>query len=191
MPVSLVNCVQHRRVLIIRPVVIIDDALLRHCRRRPQNNNHARQRDDRQDPLVAACSGDPAQDFRLHKDERESVFCHVSVGRPAAFHAKIPPARWRAIGKALLLRRERGRHRTAAGAAGKHHVAPRRRRNGGGIECRQRHQHGVGKSLDGGLVRLAHVDQDDAALLHAARNFFRRQIAHTAGVDPASAASSK
>ena len=78
MPVSLAELVEHGRVLIVRPIVIIDDALLRQRRRRDQ-------KDDRKTRKAA---GNAAGNVGVYSVP------HVSVGSPAAFHAKIPPARW-------------------------------------------------------------------------------------------------
>src|SRR5262249_32088291 len=85
----------------------------------------------------------------------------------------------RTIGETLLLRRERSGHRAAAGTAGGHHVTAARIGNGGRIETGQRNENGFGKTLDRGLVRLAHVDEDDAAVLQALSNLLRREIPHS------------
>ena len=67
------------------------------------------------------------------------------------------------VGVALVLRGERGGDRAPAGAAGEHHLLALRIGNGGRIEHRQRHDHRVRIAFDGGLVQLAHIDQQHAA----------------------------
>jgi hypothetical protein len=84
----------------------------------------------------------------------------------------------RAIGETLLLRYERSGHRPAARAAGEHDLTAGRLGNGGGIEAGQRNQNGLWKALDRGLVRLAHIDEQEAAVAEALSNLLRRQITH-------------
>ena len=62
--------VEYGGILVIRPIVIVDDALRRQRRPRDQKGGKAE------------CENNPA---RIH---------HVSVGSPAAFQANMPPARW-------------------------------------------------------------------------------------------------
>jgi hypothetical protein len=65
--------VEHRRRDIVGPVVKIDDALRGGCGQE---------------------AGDSSSSRRNDKGEKETARSHsVSVGSPAAFHAKIPPAR--------------------------------------------------------------------------------------------------
>jgi hypothetical protein len=82
----------------------------------------------------------------------------------------------RAIGETPLLRRERGGNRPTSGTAGKHDIAAGRIRNDGGIEAGQRNENGVGKALDRGLIRLAHVNEHDTAVLQALRDLQWRQV---------------
>ncbi len=66
--------VEYRGILIVRPIVVIDDALFRQRRLSERPQRRAGKRENN--------SGANPERF------------HVSVGRPAAFHANIPPARW-------------------------------------------------------------------------------------------------
>ena len=76
MPVSLVNASSTVGVDIVRPVVEIDDTL--GC-----------------GGCAASRGGSEARTARANKsgEPAERQIIHVSVGSPAAFHAKIPPAR--------------------------------------------------------------------------------------------------
>src|SRR6266567_2988148 len=82
------------------------------------------------------------------------------------------------IGKARRLRRQRGRHRTFAGTAGKHHLLARRIRNRLWVEGRERNDHAARIGLHGHFVRLADVDEQVASLRHPLCDVFRRQIVH-------------
>jgi len=83
----------------------------------------------------------------------------------------------RPVGKALLLRRQRGRHRSASGTAGEHDFTAGRIGDGGRVEAGQRNNDGVRKAFDRRLVRLAHIDEHEAAVLNALGNLLRAQIA--------------
>src|SRR6516165_3511314 len=98
--------------------------------------------------------------------------------KSCSFPGQDTACKMRTIGKTLLLCCERSGHRPASGTAGKHDVAAGRIRNGGRIEAGQRNQNGFGKTLDRGLVRLTHIDEDEAAVLEALSNLQRRQIPH-------------
>src|SRR5689334_9204894 len=84
----------------------------------------------------------------------------------------------RPVGKTLLLRRERSGHRSASGTAGEHDFTAGRIGDASRIEARQRNDNGMRKALDRCLVRLAHVDEHEAAILNALSNLLRGQIAH-------------
>ena len=94
--------VEHGRVDIIRPVVEIDDALgLRRNgtggdRCRDRNNNSARFRDTANPTLACRRAVDArgrGNERRMMRSHSRDEPYHVSVGNPAAFQARIPPAR--------------------------------------------------------------------------------------------------
>src|SRR6267378_1063040 len=82
------------------------------------------------------------------------------------------------VRKASGLRRQRGRYRALAGAAGEHHFLALGIGNLRGIEGRKRDDYAAGIGLDGDLVRLADIDQEIASLRHSLRYFLRHQILH-------------
>src|SRR5262249_8063978 len=102
-----------------------------------------------------------------------------ALGRMAGRLPGDDPARkMRVIAQARRLRGLRGRHRALARAAGEHDLPALRIGNFCRIEARHRHEHRTREGLDRSLARLAHVDEQDAILLHPARDFVDREIAH-------------
>ena len=110
MPVSLVKSSITRRVDVVRPVVDVDDAL---CLRRAgassrQNGGKA----DGQERIGAST-------VALASERRAAAVSFRSAGRrPSTQGCRRQDGQ--SYGIALLLRRQRGRHRAPAGAAGEH-----------------------------------------------------------------------
>ena len=156
---------EHGRVDIVRPVVDIDHAVLRRGGRRGNGADGRSECGDEQDTAHGEASG-------VHG---------LLVGSPAAFQAMMPPARCELYGKprswaTSAAVTERWPERQA-----KTTCLPLRVGNGGGVEARQRHDHRVGIAFDVGLFRLAHVDQQHAALAQALGDLLRGQVFDLAG----------
>src|SRR5712672_2244750 len=98
--------------------------------------------------------------------------------QPGLLPAQYAPGEVLVVRQARGLRRQRGRHRTLAGATGKHHLLALRIGNRRGVKRRNRNDHAAGIGLGRDFVRLAEIDQEIASLRHSLRYLLRHQILH-------------
>src|SRR5262249_41098688 len=84
----------------------------------------------------------------------------------------------RLVGEAIVLGRERSRHRPSSRATGEYNSLAFGIRNCRGIEARQWHDNRLGIAFRRGLIRLSYVNQENAPLPQTSGNLFRRKVCY-------------